>query len=390
MVQNVRTVPRWLLAAISCLSPFGLTIIAPLIPLLSIKLDASAADLQYLISAYVLGLALTQPIVGLVSDHYGRRPVLLTGFALFFLATLALTREQSLNWMIVLRFFQAVGVSVGTVVARGLIRDLLPAQEALKAFALISGAMGFSPIVAPVAAGLIATQFGVSSVFWMLAGLGVGLWLWCFQAIPETRLRVDHPFLWRNLGSTYALLLSSSQFWGFAGAYGFLQGLFFSLLGVGAILFWEQFGIGVTGFSLLWSSLACVYILGSLALHRFAYLTKPDTQLMVVKWLCLVSLAAPAVVWLWGLNVLTLLTPLACMMFISGILTPSVMLGAVNVYPELSGTAAGLSSAIGMGAGAMFTVVGGQAYEVSPFLLVVLMGLSGLGAGFAWHWAHRT
>jgi hypothetical protein len=34
--------------------------------------------------------------------------------------------------------------------------------------------------------------------------------------------------------------------------------------------------------------------------------------------------------------------------------------------------------------------VGGQAYEVSPFLLVVLMGLSGLGAGFAWHWAHRT
>ena len=201
---------------------------------------------------------------------------------------------------------------------------------------------------------------------------------------------MDHPFLWRNLGSTYALLLSSSQFWGFAGAYGFLQGLFFSLLGVGAILFWEQFGIGVTGFSLLWSSLACVYILGSLALHRFAYLTKPDTQLMVVKWLCLVSLAAPAVVWLWGLNVLTLLTPLACMMFISGILTPSVMLGAVNVYPELSGTAAGLSSAIGMGAGAMFTVVGGQAYEVSPFLLVVLMGLSGLGAGFAWHWAHRT
>ena len=92
MVQNVRTVPRWLLAAISCLSPFGVTIIAPLIPLLSIKLDASAADLQYLISAYVLGLALTQPIVGLVSDHYGRRPVLLTGFALFFLATLALTR----------------------------------------------------------------------------------------------------------------------------------------------------------------------------------------------------------------------------------------------------------------------------------------------------------
>ena len=390
MVQDVRTVPRWLLAAISCLSPFGVTIIAPLIPLLSIKLDASAADLQYLISAYVLGLALTQPIVGLVSDHYGRRPVLLTGFALFFLATLALTRDQSLNWMIVLRFFQAVGVSVGTVVARGLIRDLLPAQEALKAFALISGAMGFSPIVAPVAAGLIATQFGVSSVFWMLAGLGAGLWLWCLQAIPETRVRMGYPFLWRNLGSTYAQLLSSSQFWGFAAAYGFLQGLFFSLLGVGAVLFWEQFGIGVTGFSLLWSSLACVYILGSLALHRFAYLTKPDTQLMVVKWLCFVSLAAPAVVLLWGLNVLTLLIPLACMMFISGILTPSVMLGAVNVYPELSGTAAGLSSAIGMGAGAMFTVVGGQVYEASPFLLVFLMGLSGLGVGFSWRWAHKT
>jgi len=389
MVLSQPTVSRWLLAAMSCLSPFGVTAMAPLIPLLSINLNASAIELQYLISAYVLGIAVTQPVAGLISDHYGRRPVLLIGFALFVVVSALLTLELPLTIMIVLRFLQAVGVSVGTVVARGIVRDVLPPEEALKAFALISAAMGFSPIVSPIAAGILATQFGVPSVFILLTALGLALWSWCLRVIPETRKRSAHPIAWRDTVQAYSVLLRSARFWGYAGAYGFLQGLFFSLLGIGALLFWEQFRIGVNGFSLLWSALAGVYIVGSFSLNRFSYLARPLTQVRIVWFLVVVAVLAPTAIAVWGFNLWSLLIPLSCMMFISGLLTPAVMLGAVNVNPDYSGTAAGLSSAIGMGTGAMFTVLGGRAYEWSPLALVLVISISGLGVGISWYFARE-
>ena len=378
-----------MLAAISCLSPFGVSVMAPLIPLLAQSLDGDVRQLQYLVSAYVLGLALTQPFVGLISDHWGRRPILLFGFGVFVLASIALAAPLSLSWMIGLRFIQAMGVSVGTVVARGIIRDVLPASEALKAFALISAAMGFSPIVAPVVAGILAAEFGVSAVFILLSGLGLVLLFWAWLKIPETR-RKDHQAFSVGAALTgYAEVLKSSRFWGFAGAYGCLQGLFFAFLGVGATLFLDSFGISITGFSVIWSGLAGIYSLGSVVLHKLPSLSKTVAQTAVVHVLLLWSLGAPLVVQWQGLTLWTLLIPLSSLMFISGLLTPMAMLGAVNVIPKWTGTAAGLSSAIGMGAAAIFTFIGANVYAVSAESLMWVVSASGLGVWLCWQLAHK-
>ena len=61
-------VSRWLLAAISSLSPFGVSIMVPLVPLLGASTGRSLTDLQYLFSIYVIGLAVSQPIFGIVAD----------------------------------------------------------------------------------------------------------------------------------------------------------------------------------------------------------------------------------------------------------------------------------------------------------------------------------
>ena len=157
-------VSRWLLAAISSLSPFGVSIMVPLVPLLGASTGRSLTDLQYLFSIYVIGLAVSQPIFGIVADRNGRRLVLLLGFAGFVASSVMLIFAETLEAMVLLRFLQAVGVGVGTVVARGIIRDHLPPPEALKAFALLTAAMGFTPVVAPVVGGFLAPLMGISSV----------------------------------------------------------------------------------------------------------------------------------------------------------------------------------------------------------------------------------
>ena len=97
----------------------------PLIPLLSVTFDRNIGDLQYLISIYVMGLAISQPLVGMLADRIGKRPVLLTGFTLFVVSSVALMLATTLQQMIALRFLQAVGVGAGTVIARSMIRDHL-------------------------------------------------------------------------------------------------------------------------------------------------------------------------------------------------------------------------------------------------------------------------
>ena len=183
MAASSLTVSRWLLAAISSLSPFGISIMVPLVPMLSMSMAHSVSELQYLFSIYVIGLAVSQPIFGLITDRIGRRTVLLSGFGVFVLSSILLMFADTLAMMILLRFLQAVGVGVGTVVARGIIRDHLPPDEALKAFALLTAAMGFTPVIAPVVGGFLAPLLGLKSVFLLLATAAIS------KALPITAVQ---------------------------------------------------------------------------------------------------------------------------------------------------------------------------------------------------------
>ena len=379
---------RWLLAAISSLSPLGISIMVPLVPMLSISLDRSVSDLQYLFSIYVIGLAVSQPLFGLVTDRIGRRPVLLWGFAVFVGASILLIFVDTLGAMIFLRFMQAVGVGVGTVVARGLIRDHPPPDEALKAFALLTAAMGFTPVIAPVVGGYLASLLGMASVFVVLALLGVGLLLLCVKSIPH-----DEPIdLDKGQAASlkgYLSLLRSLRFWGHAGAFGFLQGMVFTLLATGSVLFQDQFGLSMEGFSLVWGSSALVYVFGSFLLSHLSSLGTPQWQHRAVLGMLLVSFSAPGLIAWQGLTLIAVVLPLFSSMLLSGILTPTTMYGAVNAVPRWSGSAAGLSSSVGMTMAGLFSWLGATLYETEPALIMVCFGGAGIGFVLCWWLAHR-
>lgn len=387
LVAPTLNISRWLLAAISSLSPFGISIMVPLVPALSLSLGHSVSELQYLFSAYVIGLAVSQPIFGIVTDQIGRRPILLAGFTLFILASVLLVFTTTLHTMILLRFLQAVGVGVGTVVARGIARDHLPPDEALKTFAILTAAMGFTPVIAPVMGGFIASLAGIASVFIVLALLGSSLLILCFRAIPNDRSlhRAD-----ANSTSLkgYVSLLKSVRFWGYAGAFGFLQGMVFTLLATGSVLFQEQFGLSMQSFSLVWGSSALIYVLGSFLLSHTTFLSTARWQNRAVLGMLIVSLSAPMLIAGQGLTMLSVVLPLYTSMLLSGVLTPTTMYGAVNAVPRWSGSAAGLSSSIGMTMAGVFSWLGASIYEHQPALIMVCFGAAGVGFACCWLLAH--
>lgn len=97
-----------LLGLASGLSAFGMASVVPSLPALARAFDTDYATLQWVVSAYLPGLGLAQPVQGWLCDRYGRRPVLLTGFAVFAAASLAASLSASLSWLVAARFGQSL------------------------------------------------------------------------------------------------------------------------------------------------------------------------------------------------------------------------------------------------------------------------------------------
>jgi DHA1 family bicyclomycin/chloramphenicol resistance-like MFS transporter len=143
-----------LLAMMTGLGPLSTDIYLASMPFIGAALSASAGAVQLTMSAYVIGFAFGQIIYGPLSDKYGRRPVLLVGFGLYLLATLACVLATNIETLITARIIQSLGAAGPIILARAIVRDLYEGAQAGRQLAIMSAIVGFAPIGAPVLGGV--------------------------------------------------------------------------------------------------------------------------------------------------------------------------------------------------------------------------------------------
>jgi len=85
-------------------SQLALTIYLPSVPDIATEFDASLGQVQLMIPAYLVAFAFMQLVAGPLSDAFGRRPVILSGLALFFFASLACALSTDLWQLLGARF----------------------------------------------------------------------------------------------------------------------------------------------------------------------------------------------------------------------------------------------------------------------------------------------
>lgn len=372
--------PVLLLGLASALSPFGMVVVVPTLAAFGRLYDIDYGQAQFLISAYLFGLGITQPFTGWLCDRLGRRPVMLGGFAVFVLASMACAVVREFDALILMRFAQAAGVSVGTIASRAIVRDTHDEAGTAQTMAVIAVAMGIAPVLGPVVGGLVSDAFGPQAVFLASAALGIIVWLRILAGLPETRpADLGRAGGWRYLLRDYRALLGSRVFMGYTLMFGTVQGGFFVFLAVGAAVFENDLGVDQRGFGLIWGLLAIAYVIGAAIAARLT--PRVGHHRMLQYGLILTagsSVGILALELIAGIGLVSLTALLALMTSASGLVIPGSMAGAVSYRPDIAGTSSGLSSALGLVLSGAFTILSGSLYDGRFLVVASLIALAGV------------
>jgi DHA1 family bicyclomycin/chloramphenicol resistance-like MFS transporter len=380
-----------LLGFASGLSSFGMASVVPALPELGHALGANSAQLQFIISGYLLGLGVFQPLQGLLCDRFCRRPVLLVGFSIFVAASLIASSAHSLLALTAARVLQALGARVATVISRAMVRDTHTPQDAAVALSFITAVMGIAPIIAPMAGGLAVDAAGWQAVFMLHAAMGAALLLFMLLRLRETRPAATQAMTVGELFQGFGVLLRERTFIGHSLTYAFVSGATFMFLPIGAALFARLFGMTPSRFGVFWATLAGGYTLGAVSAgwsaRRFGAtrVIRTAMQIGIVASIGVVAtslLTSPGLV-LWSLW-LTLL------IFASGLSSPLALAGAVSQRADLAGVASGLSSSLAMLLSMLCAAAGGFVYHGNPTPNAILMLVCSIAAWLTARMAARS
>ena len=375
-----------LLGVASGISPFGMAIAIPTLESFAQLYQAPYSTVQFIISAYLLGLASSMPLVGFLSDKVGRRPVLLSGLVLFVIASIFCSTTDSLNSLIFWRVIQGIGASVGSVMARAMIRDVSNASETARSLSRVTAIMGISPMIAPVIGGIGYQIFGnPNGIFIITAAIGILVLTAILLLLPETRnaalVESTSKEPWSD---KYRYLLGSKVFVGSSLIYAFTTGAFFAILAVASTVFYNDLGIDSAGFGFIWGGLTILYTVSA---FMAGTLSSKYGLMKVLLFGVLLNVIAGllfySLVKVFDVTLISVIVPLVIMFFAHGYIVPMSLAQAVSARPEIAGSSSGLSSALGLVIGGMFSVLSGLVFDgrLLPIALIVsastiLCGLS--------------
>jgi DHA1 family bicyclomycin/chloramphenicol resistance-like MFS transporter len=343
-----------LLMAMTAIGPLSLNILVPATPGLVARLNTDPATVQLTVSLYLLGLALSQLIMGPLSDRFGRRPVLLCGLMLTVVSSFAALAASSITEIILARSIQALGASTGLVIGRAIIRDMFDRERAASMIGWVATMMVVAPMLTPLVGGILDTAFGWEATFVFVACYALIVWIWAWFKLPETQ--TDHVTSggFSYLAGEMRALLRNRAFNAYVLAATLGSATFFAFLGGSPHVVIGIMGESSAVYGAWFAVTAFGYMMGNLCAAKFSPRFGIDTMIRAGLTAELVgAMVSIAVVWMFPLGGPATIFPTQLLVsFGNGVMLPNAIAGAVSVRPQAAGTASGLAGCAQMAVGA--------------------------------------
>lgn len=337
-----------LLVLMSLLSVFPVDVILPSFPMLAETFAVASKDIAYSMSAFAVGVAFSQCLIGPLSDRIGRQKLLLAGLAIAMAGAIGCTMTSNYALFMVFRTVQAIGCGC-FVLCQALVQDLYPTHRRNAMRILLTTTSGLFISISPLAGTVFQRYWGWQGSFHVFTGICVLAVVFVYAMPSEHPNRPSAPGTLR----TYALLLRDAPFVLYSLVAALAFTCHFSFVVVSPLLFIDRLGFSAEAFSWVFVAYGVAYLLGGVLAVQLNRLFSLHTQ--IALGLALIAAAGMIMLgtlWLGGLSAFALLLPMIICTAGTTVARPAAMSYALERHPGCAGTAAALSSTL------LFTVGG--------------------------------
>ncbi len=254
---------------ISALGSFVNDMFTPALPAMCRFFHCTVSTAQLGLTTGMIGLAIGQLFLGPISDHIGRKPVLIGGVSFFVIASVVSVFSPTISFFVWCRLFQGIGASAGYFLGRTMPADLYSGQQLAKIMALIGAINGLAPASAPVFGGITADHFGWKGIFVFLAIFAVVILLlspFVKETLPKARRTTTSFF---KTFDGYKNLLVNKAFMIHVTYKGLSLGLLFAYLSAAPFILQTHYGFSQTSYGLIIGFNALFLMVASMLAPKF-------------------------------------------------------------------------------------------------------------------------
>ena len=344
----------FILGLLAMLMPLSIDMYLPALPVISAQFGVPAGSAQMTLSTYILGFALGQLFYGPMADSLGRKPVILGGTLVFAAAAVACALAQTIDHLIIMRFFHGLAAAAASVVINALMRDIYPKEEFSCMMSFVMLVTTIAPLVAPMAGGAVLVWFSWHVIFWILALAALLASAMIFFFIDET-LPVERrqKFHIRTTIGNFASLFRHKRVLSYMLASGFSFAGMFSFLSAGPFVYIELNHVSPQHFGYYFALNIVFLFIMTIINSRFVRRVGALNMFRAGLWIQFVMAIWLVVSAFLGVGFWALVVGVAAFVGCVSMVSSNAMAVILDEFPHMAGTASSLAGTFRFGIGAI-------------------------------------
>ena len=179
------------LGILTAIGSISIDIYLPAFGVMANYFNVPIVRIEATVTVFLFGMSLGQLLIGPMSDVWGRKTPLRIGLAIYIICSICCILTSSFPVFLVLRFVQGLAGSACQVICRALVSDIYKDKNAAHAFSILQTIMGISPILSPMAGGMLAGEATWKYLFLIMAIVsGIGL-AGCLTVLPAGKPAIN-------------------------------------------------------------------------------------------------------------------------------------------------------------------------------------------------------
>ncbi|RRV04942.1 MFS transporter [Pseudomonas sp. v388] len=369
-----------LLLTMVLLGVFPLDVVLPSFPDLSSSFQVSQSSIAFSLSLFAMTVAMSQLIIGPLSDRIGRKPLLVIGILLAMSGALACTIVQDYAVFLFCRTIQAIGCGC-FVLANALVQDIYNDAERDRVRIIIGTASGVFISLSPLAGTFLQRALEWQGSFYVFSALALLVLFQTKDIPPLTPSRKATSYVTRR----YVALIKSSSFLGNSVVVAIAFSCHFSFVVISPVIFLDLLRLSQFEYSLILLAYGAAYLGGGFLAMALGFRLARHKQ--ITAGLLLIGLAGVGLMvfnLFEGASVAGILIPMVVATTGTTITRPAATSAAMEVFPEQAGTASALLNTLTLTAGGAFSALLSLASVAPGFRLgLSFLLLSGVAVALA-------